>query len=58
MNKAYIFVPDDLDLIDEPESAQIVPQLLLGHAFVETPKIDVPARVALANGECNLGGDG
>ena len=49
MNKANVLVPDDLDLVDEPESTGIVPELLFGDGLVETAEVDVPTCVALAD---------
>ena len=50
MNKANVLVPDDLNLVDEAKSTAIVPELLFGDRLVETAEVDVPTRVALADG--------
>lgn len=54
MNKTNVLVPDDLDLVDKTEAAQVVPQHLLGSVLVQTTQIHVPARVALANRQGDL----
>ena len=58
MNKANVLVPDNLDLVDEPESTEIVSELLFGDGLVKTAKVDVPACIALADGQGDLTGDG
>lgn len=58
MNETDILIPNDLDLIDQPKSAEIIPELLLCHALVETAKIHVPACIALADGKSHLGRNG
>jgi hypothetical protein len=54
VDEADVLVADDLDLVDEPEAGEVVAELLLGHALVESAEVDVPAGVALADRECDL----
>ena len=48
--------PDDLDLINQAEPPEIVPQLFFGRVLVQTPKIHVPAGVALLDRQSDLAG--
>lgn len=57
VNEANVFVPDNLDLIDEAEARETVPKLLLGHRLVEPAEIDVPAGVALRHAKQNSSGN-
>lgn len=54
MDETDVLVPDDLDLVDKTETAQVVPQHLLGGVLVQTSQIHVPARVALADRQGDL----
>lgn len=57
VNKTDVFVPDDLDLINQTEPAEIVPQLFFGCILIQTAKVHVSACVALLNCQCDLTGD-
>ena len=57
VNESDILVPNDLDLVNKTKTAQIIPELLLCHVFVEATKIDVATGIALTDGKRNLGGD-
>ena len=54
MNKPNVLVPHNLDLVNETKAAQLVPQLLFSHALFESTEVDVPARIALADGKRHL----
>jgi hypothetical protein len=54
VNKPNVLVPHNLDLINKTKAAQLVPQLLFSHALFESTEVDVPARIALADGERHL----
>jgi hypothetical protein len=57
VHEPNVLVPDDLDLIDESETTEIVSQLLLRQVVVKTSYINVPARIALTDSEPDLGRD-
>lgn len=57
MDKADVLVPHDFNLVDEAESAELVPELLLGHVLIKPANINVPARVALTDSQSDLCGD-
>ena len=40
MNGRDVLVPDDLDLVDEPELTEIVPELLFSDVLVERAEVD------------------
>ena len=40
MNGPNVLVPDDLDLVDEPELTEIVPELLFSDELVERAEVD------------------
>lgn len=54
MDESNVLVAHNLDLVNEAESAELISELLLGHILVEASNVDVPARIALANGKCHL----
>ena|ERR1700722_4182620 len=58
MDKTDVLVPNDLYLVNEPKSTEIVPQLFLSHILVETSEIHIPAGIALADSQSNLGRHG
>lgn len=51
MDKADVLVPDDLDLIDRTEPAEVVSQRLLGDGLVEVAEVDVSRRAVLLDGQ-------
>jgi hypothetical protein len=55
MDEPDVLVLDDLDLIDQAEPAQIVPQLLFRRPLIQSPEVHVPARIALRDCELDLG---
>jgi hypothetical protein len=57
VDKADVLVPNDLDLINESEPTEIISQLLLRQAVVQTSHINIPARITLADSEPHLCGD-
>jgi hypothetical protein len=57
VHKPNVFVPNDLDLIDESEATEIISQLLLRQVVVKTSYIDIPTRVALTDCQPDLSGD-
>lgn len=57
MDEADILVTDDLDLVNQSETAEIVAEHLLGHAFIQSTKIDVTAGIALLDALQNLARD-
>ena len=54
MNKANVLVPNDLDLINQTEPAEIVPQLFFGRVLIKSPEVHVSAGVALLNCQGDL----
>ena len=54
MNEPDVLVPNDLHLINQPKSAQVVPKLLLRHILIQTSQINVAARVALLDRQGDL----
>ena len=58
VNEPNVLVPDDLDLIDQSESAQIIPEHLLRHALVKATKINVPRSITLLDALQHLTRDG
>lgn len=57
VNETNVLIPDDFDLVDKTEAAQIIPKHLLRHSFVEASEIDVAAGVALLDALQNLAGN-
>lgn len=57
MDEPNVLVPDDLDLVNETKAAQLVAELLLRHALVKSTEVDIPAGIALADGQSNLSRD-
>jgi hypothetical protein len=58
MYESDVLVADYLDLIDQPEPAEVVPQLFFSGVLVQTTKIYVSTGVALADREAHLRTDG
>ena len=58
MDETDTFVSDNLDLVDEAETAKIVTQLSLGNVFVQAAEIDVARGIALLDSEKDRRGDG
>jgi hypothetical protein len=54
VHEADVLVPDDLDLVDEAEAGEVVPELLLRHVLVQAAEVHVPAGVALADRQRDL----
>lgn len=54
MDKTDVLISDYLDLVDKTKAAQVIPQHLLGHVLVQSTKVHVPTRVALADSQCDL----
>ena len=57
VDETNILVSDDLDLINQTEPTEVIPQLFFGRVLVQTTEIDVPAGVALLNCQCDLTGN-
>jgi len=57
MNKSYVLIPDDLDLVNKTKAAELVAELLLCHTLVQAAEVDIPACIALADGKSNLSGN-
>jgi len=57
VDETDVFVPDDLDLINQTEPAEVIPQLLFRRVLVQTAEVYVPAGVALLNCQSNLAGN-
>ena len=57
MHEADVLVAHDLDLVDQPETAEVVTQLLLRSVVIESAEIDVPTCVALTDREGDLAGN-
>ena len=56
-DEADVLVPDDLDLINQAEPAEIIPQLFFGCVLVQPSEVHVPAGVALLNRQGDLAGN-
>jgi len=54
MHEANVLVPDNFDLVDESEAAQIIPQLLLSQRLLEPTQVDIPTCVALTDRKSDL----
>ena len=57
MDKTDVLVLDDLDLINQAEPAEVIPQLFFSHVLIQPPKVHVPAGVALLNHQGDLAGN-
>lgn len=56
MNKSYVLVPNDLDLVNKTKATELVAELLLCHTLIQAAKVDIPACITLADSKSNLGG--
>ena len=57
MDEADVLVPDDLDLINQTEPAEVIPQLFFGRVLIQTTEIHVAAGIALLNCQSDLAGN-
>lgn len=57
MDEADIFVPNNFDLINQTEPAEIIPQLLFGRGLIQATEINISAGIALLNRQSDLTGD-
>jgi hypothetical protein len=57
MYEPNVLVTDNFDLINQPEPAKIVPQLLFCRIFIQATEVYIPARVALADCKAHLRAD-
>jgi hypothetical protein len=54
MDKSNVFVSDNLNLINQAESRQVVTQHFLGHRLIQSSEIDVSGCIALGNAKHHL----
>ena len=57
VDEADVLIPDDLDLINQTEPAEIISQLFFGRVFIQTTEVHVPAGIALLNCQSDLAGN-
>jgi len=57
VDETDVLVPDDLDLINQAEPAEIIPQLFFSRVLVQTTEVYIPAGVALLNCQSDLAGN-
>jgi len=57
VNEADVLVPDDLDLINQTEPTEVVPQLFFGCVLIQTTEVHVSAGIALLNCQSDLAGN-
>ena len=57
MDETDVLVPDDLDLINQAEPAEVIPQLFFSRVLVQPSEVHVPASVVLLNRQCDLAGN-
>ena len=57
MDETNVLVPNNLDLINQTEPAEVVPQLFLGGGLIQAAKVHVSAGVALLDCQGDLAGN-
>ena len=57
VDETNVLVPNDLDLIDQTEPAEIIPQLFFGRVLIQPAEIHVPAGIALLDRQRDLAGN-
>ena len=57
MDETDVLIPHDLDLIDQPEPAEVIPQLLFSRVLIQPSKVHVPASIALLDRQRDLAGN-
>ena len=57
VDETNVLVPDDLDLINQTEPAEVISQLFFGRVFIQTAEVHISAGVALLDCQSNLAGN-
>ena len=57
MDETNVLIPDNLDLINQPEPPEIIPQLFFSCVLVQPSKVHVLAGIALLNHQSDLAGN-
>ena len=56
VDETNVLIPHDLNLVNQTEPAEVIPKLFLRRVLVQTPKVHVPASVALLDRQSDLAG--
>ena len=57
MDETDVLIPHDLDLIDQPEPTEVIPQLLFSRVLVQPSEVHIPASIALLDRQGDLAGN-
>jgi hypothetical protein len=57
VDEADVLVPNNFDLVNQTEPAEVIPQLLFSGVLIQTTEIYISACIALLNRQCDLAGN-